>query len=82
MSAQVGLTVTAGALVLTADLLDGTWDNAKAVKTVVATVLAAYVGAGLDNVMPGFGTGLAVLLVLGVAYKDGPSIMTKILGKG
>jgi hypothetical protein len=79
MAASAGLVITAGALVLAADLVAGTWEAPKALKTGVATVLAAYLSAGLDKALPGFGTGLGVLLVLGVVYKRGPELMNHIL---
>jgi len=77
-----GLIVTAGVLVLVEDLVTDKWTTPKAIKTTVATVLAAYVTAGLDKALPGFGTGLGVILVLGIALKSGPAIMDKILSEG
>lgn len=82
MALSTGLVVTAGALVLVDDLLNDRFTAPKALRTTVATVLAAYVSAGLDTAMPGFGTGLGVVLVLGVAYTNGPSIMNKLLKGG
>lgn len=79
MAASTGFVITAGALVLMEDLVTDSWSNADALRTAVATVLAAYVSAGLDKALPGFGTGLSVLLVLGVAYKSGPPIMSRLL---
>lgn len=79
MNASTGLVITAGALVLGADLVTGKFEPVLALKTTVATVLAAFVGAGLDKVLPGFGTGLGVLLVLSVVYKRGPELSNNIL---
>lgn len=82
MAIATGLIVTAGVLVLVEDLVTDKWTTPKAIKTTVATVLAAYVTAGLDKALPGFGTGLGVILVLGIALKSGPAIMDKILSEG
>lgn len=79
MAASTGIVVTAGALVLVDDLVSDQWQTPRALKTAVATVLAAYVSAGLDKVAPGLGTGLAVLLLVGVVYKSGPRISQRIL---
>jgi hypothetical protein len=82
MSTSTGFVVTAGALVLVEDLVTDKWSTPKALRTGVATVLAAYVSAGLDRALPGFGTGLAVLLVLGVALKVTPGITAKLFEEG
>jgi hypothetical protein len=82
MAASTGFVVTAGALVLVEDLVTDKWTTPKALRTGVATVLAAFVSAGLDKAMPGLGTGLAVLLVLGVALKSAPAIADKIFSEG
>lgn len=79
MAASTGLVVTAGALVIIEDLITDKWETKKGLRTAVATLLAAYVGAALDKGLPGLGTGLSVLLVLGVALKSGPVIMEKVL---
>jgi hypothetical protein len=82
MAASTGFVITAGVLTLTEDLVTDRWENPKALKVGVATVLAAYVSAGLDKALPGLGTGLAVILVLTVALKSGPAIFDKILSEG
>lgn len=82
MAASTGFVVTAGVLTLTEDLVTDKWQTPKAVKVAVATVLAAYVSAGLDRALPGFGTGLAVILALTAALKSGPAILDRILSEG
>lgn len=80
MSASTGLVVTAGALVLVDKLLDPKpLKPADALKGAVATVIAAYVSAGLDKIAPGFGTGAAVVLVVGVVLRVGPRIGDRIM---
>lgn len=80
MAASTPLVLTAGALVITTDLLSDKWDTAKETRNAVATVVACFVSAGLDKVLPGFGTGLAVILVVGVAIKAAPPLMDKVFG--
>lgn len=71
--------ITAGALVLTEDALNSKWDNAKALKVGVATVLSALVSEGMNKAVPGLGTSIAVILLLGVVLKSGPVIADKVL---
>lgn len=44
------------------------------------TAAAALVTAGLDVVLPGFGKGLGVLLVLGAVLREGPDLITRLPG--
>lgn len=78
-SSATGMVVTAGALVLTENALTGKWDNAKALKVGVATVLAALASEGINKGIPGLGTSIAAILVLGVVLKSGPVIADKVL---
>lgn len=80
MAASTGFVVTAGALVLADDLLSDKFEAPKALRVSVATVVAAYVSAGIDKVIPGLGTGLSVVLVAGVVLSSGARIMGKIFG--
>lgn len=77
-----GTVVTAGALVLVESALTKKWDNPKALKVAVATVLAAFVSEGINKAAPGLGTGFAVVLLLGVVLKSGPAIADRILREG
>jgi hypothetical protein len=82
MAVSTGLIVTAGGLVILDDVLSNRFSAGKALRNVVATVVGAYVTAGLDRAAPGLGTGLAVILVVAVAYNNGPSIAKRILSEG
>lgn len=77
MAASTGIVITAGGLSLL-DLIVTDWQPAQGLRISVATVAAAYVSAGLDKVVPGLGTGLAVLLVMGVILRSGPRIAGKL----
>ena len=77
MASSTGIVVTAGALSLGDIVLTG-WSPQPALRVTVATVLAALVSAGLDKVLPGLGTGLAVLLLTGVVLTSGVTIAKKI----
>lgn len=77
--AAAGTVVTAGILVLAEDALTGKWDNAKGLKVAVATTLAAFVSEGINHAVPGLGTSISVILLLGVVLKSGPVIADKIL---
>ncbi len=81
MAASTGFVVTAGALVLVDDMVSDTWSTPKALRVSVATVVAAYVSAGVDKVVPGLGTGLSIVLVAGVVLSSGARIMGKIFGE-
>lgn len=78
MAASTGFVITAGALVLVKDLVTDHWETRKALRVGVASVLAAYVSAGLDKALPGFGTGLAVVLALGIALDAVPAIAEQL----
>lgn len=77
MSSSTGLIVTAGALSL-GDVVLTNWVPETALRISVATVLAALVSAGLDKVIPGLGTGLAVLLLMAVVLTSGVTVAKKI----
>jgi hypothetical protein len=78
---STGLVATAGLLVITNDLVNGPWDVPKEVKRLGATVIAAFVTAGIDVALPGLGTGLAVILVLTAAISVGPPLLNKLFPK-
>lgn len=77
MAVSTGIVITAGVFGM-ADLVLNDWDPAKALRLGVGTVAAAYVSAGLDKVLDGWGTGLAVLLLVGAILKNGPKIVSKL----
>lgn len=77
-SAAVGFVVTAGGLVIANDLINGPWEAAKEVKRAVATIIAAFVSVGIDKVLPGLGTGMAVILAVTAAVKVGPPLLNKV----
>jgi hypothetical protein len=70
--------ITAGVLVMTNDAVNGSFTGPKEVKRFVAMVVGAFVGAGLDKVLPGLGTGLAVIVAITAAIKVGPSLLGKV----
>jgi len=74
---STGIVVAAGALSLT-DLVLTDYDPSKALRLGVGTVLAALVSAGLDKVVPGFGTGAAVVLLAAVVLTSGPRIVDQL----
>jgi hypothetical protein len=77
MASSTGIVVTAGVLSF-GDLVLSGYNATAGVRVSVATVLAAFISAGLDRVIPGFGTGLAVVLLAGVVFTSGPRIVQKI----
>lgn len=77
MAVSTGIVVTAGAFGMT-DLILNDWDPIKALRLGVGTVAAAYVSAGLDKVLDGWGTGLAILLLVGAILTNGPKIVNKL----
>jgi len=81
-SASTGFVVAAGGLVITYDLLVGPWNPPQEIKRGLATVVAAIVSYGVDRVIPGLGTGLAVILALTAAVKVGPPLLTKVFPSG
>ncbi len=82
MAASTGFVITAGGLVIANDLIVGPWDGPKEVKRAIATVIAAFASAGIDRVIPGLGTGLAVILALTAAVKVGPPLLAKVFPSG
>lgn len=77
MATSTGIVVTAGG-VSAIDLILTGYNSASMVRITVATVASALVSAGLDKVVPGLGTGGAVILLLAVLLKSGPVIAKKI----
>jgi hypothetical protein len=75
--ASTGIVVTAGAMSF-GDLVLSGYKADSGVRIAVATVLAAFVSAGLDKVIPGLGTGLAAVLLAGVILTSGPRIVSKL----
>jgi hypothetical protein len=73
MAASTGLILTAGAL-SELDLALTGWQPTQGVRIAAATVLAVFVSAGLDKVIPGLGTGAAVVLVAAAVMRSGPPI--------
>lgn len=78
MAASTGIVLTAGAFALGDLILNETWTPAVGLRIAVGTVGAAFISAGLDKVAPGFGTGIAVLLLIGAILGNGPKIAAKI----
>lgn len=77
MASSTGIVVAAGALSF-GDLVLTGFTAANGIRISVATVLAAFVSAGLDRVIPGLGTGLAAVLLAGVILTSGPRIVSKL----
>lgn len=77
MASSTGIVVTAGALSLT-DLALDEWKPEQAVRIAVGTVLGALISSGLDRVVPGLGTGIAVVLLTGVVLTSGPKIAKQL----
>lgn len=77
MARSTGIVLAAGGIVL-ADQALGGWDAAKGVKTFAATVLATFAAGALDAVIPGLGTGTAVVLLVGVVLHTGPSLLGRL----
>lgn len=77
MAVSTGVVVTAGAFGMV-DLVLNDWEPVKALKLAVGTIAAAYVSAGLDKVLDGWGTGLAILLLVGAILRNGPRIVSKV----
>lgn len=78
MAKSTAIVVAAGGLAL-GELVLTQWEPTKGVKIMVGTVLASLASAGLDKVAPGFGTGAAVLLLMGAVLTKGP-IIVKSMG--
>lgn len=75
--ASTGIVVTSGVLSF-GDLALTGYDAKSGVRICVATVLAAFLSAGLNKVIPGLGTGLACVLLAGVILTSGPRIVQKL----
>lgn len=78
MAVSTGIVITAGAFGMADHILNEKWEPIKALRLLVGTVAAAYVSAGLDKVLDGWGTGLAVLLLVGAILTNGPRIVNKM----
>lgn len=74
MARSTPIVLAAGAIGMT-DLVLNAWDPVKALKLGIGVVLAAYVSAGLDTLLEGWGTGLAVLLLLYALVNNLPRIV-------
>jgi hypothetical protein len=79
MAASTPIILTAGALSMLDLIMTEKWDPTKGLKIAVGTVAAAFVSAGADKALPGFGTGLAVVLLVAVIYTSGGRLATKII---
>lgn len=77
MARSTGIVLAAGA-VGGADLILNDWDPLKGLKLGVGVVLASFIAAGLDKVLDGFGTGLAIVLLLGAILSNGPKIVNRL----
>lgn len=74
MARSTGIVLTAGALGAVDLILTG-YQPDKFLKVSVGTVAAALISAGLDKVIPGFGTGAAAVLLATVLFTSGPRIV-------
>lgn len=77
MARSTGLVVTAGSI-SALDLIMNGYDDTKMLRIAGATIAAALVGAGLDKIAPGLGTGASALLLVAVLLKSGPPLADKI----
>lgn len=77
MAKSTAIVIAAGALTAT-DLILTDYDPKRMMTVSVATVGAAIVSAGLDKIVPGFGTGAAAVLFAAVLFKSGPRIIDKL----
>lgn len=80
MAASTSIMLTAGGIaaldmILTAP---GGWSPERGLPILVGTVGGAFISAGLDRAVPGFGTGIAVVLLVGVLLTSGPKIFEKV----
>jgi type IV secretory pathway TrbD component len=73
MAASTGIVVAAGSIALL-DTVLGEWRADRAVMVAAGTTAAALVAAALDKTVPGFGTGLSVVLLVSVLYAYAPAI--------
>lgn len=77
MTTSTGIVVAAGVVAL-ADVALTDWNPAVGVRIAGGTVLAALVSAGLDKVVPRFGTGCAVVLLVASLMKSVPRIADQL----
>jgi hypothetical protein len=77
MAKSTGIVVTAGALGMV-DLVLNDWNPKEGLRLLVGTTAAAFVSAGLDKMIDGFGTGLAILLLLSALMRNMPHIVKKL----
>lgn len=78
MAQSTGVVLAAGAFALGDVIISGTYTPQLGVRLVAGTVAAAFVSAGLDKVVPGFGTGVGVVLLAGAVLGNGPRIASKL----
>lgn len=78
MAESTGLILAAGAFAMGDLILNDGWDPKVGVPLLVATVGAAYISAGLDKVLPGFGTGVAVVLLVSALLGNAPKLAEKL----
>jgi hypothetical protein len=80
MAKSTPIVLTAGGVVVADQLVSAkSPDYGNVLMTGVAIGLAALAAAGLDAVIPGFGTGTAWLLVVYAVLTHGKSLSDKIL---
>lgn len=77
-SRSVGFTLTAGGLMVANDIIVGPFTWPTMTKRAIGTVVACFVGVGIDMVVPGLGTSLAVILAITAAIKVGPGLAHKV----
>lgn len=82
MAKSTGIVVAAGAFALGDVILNDQYTPALAIRLTVGTVAAAFAAAGLDKVVPGFGTGVGVVLLVGAILGNGPRIASKLFPAG
>lgn len=82
MATSTGLILAAGAVTLGHELIVKDGDPARLVYLTGGTVGAAWAAAALDRIVPGFGTGTAVVLLLTVVLKYGPELAKQVFPAG
>ena len=78
MAQSTGVVLTAGAFALGDLVLNEGWTPEVGLRIIVGTIGAAFISAGLDKAAPGFGTGIAVLLLVGAILGNGPRVAAKL----
>lgn len=78
MAESTAYVLAAGGIVFADRLLN---EDKADVMVAVGTGAAALVTAGLDMLAPGFGKGVAVLLVLGALLTSGPPVVSALTAK-